>query len=353
MDGDELIECMDDPVVGLTGDGYVRSCNAAATELFDPERVVGEHVTEVFTPDADLAASYSDALAHYPDVGGVVEGGACHFDPEHRTIAAARERRDPRDDDPDVGVFVDGDLRYYHLTTPEPEDDEWELLVFRDITPVKRRERDLDFLKQVMTRILRHNLRNDLSVIGGYADAIADGVGTDHQELARVIKRKSDDLVATSEKARLIEKAIESDEQVTHDLQSVVADSLDRVRRANPDLDPTVTVSVPDVGIRAIAAFPRALTDVIENAVVYSGDGTVEITGSHHGAWVSLEVDDDGPGIPDGELETLTNRGESALVHGSGAGLWLIYTAVERSRGEISFDTEGGTTVRMHLPAAT
>lgn len=59
-----------------------------------------------------------------------------------------------------------------------------------------------------------------------------------------------------------------------------------------------------------------------------------------------------GPGIPDHELAALDRRGETDLTHGSGAGLWLLYTTVLESRGSVSFETEEGTTVRIRLPAS-
>ena len=66
-----------------------------------------------------------------------------------------------------------------------------------------------------------------------------------------------------------------------------------------------------------------------------------------------LGTDDNGPGIPETELATLTERGGTDLLHGSGAGLWLTYTVVEESGGHIASDTDGdGTTVRIRLPRA-
>jgi len=38
------------------------------------------------------------------------------------------------------------------------------------------------------------------------------------------------------------------------------------------------------------------------------------------------------------------------MTHASGAGLWLLYTVVHESGGEVAVDTESGTTVHIRLP---
>lgn len=63
-----------------------------------------------------------------------------------------------------------------------------------------------------------------------------------------------------------------------------------------------------------------------------------------HGA-VVLELTDDGPGIPQEELNILAQ-------HGSGAGLWMVDRIVEYSNATIEFSTDDGTTVRLRLDPA-
>jgi len=64
---------------------------------------------------------------------------------------------------------------------------------------------------------------------------------------------------------------------------------------------------------------------------------------------VLLEVSDDGPGIPQEELDVLTRHEETALEHGSGVGLWLIDRITQYSDASIAFDTESGTTIQLCL----
>jgi len=354
MDPAQLLEYIPDPAIAVDGADRLRAFNGAARELFDTDGdATGQAVSTLFTSSPDLAERYAETLGHYTDVGGIVEDGVRHFDVDHPTVAALLEGTDPEASDPDVGVLVDGRLQYFHVTESalaDPFDGSARLVVFREITDLKRRERDLDFLMQVVTRVLRHNLRNDLTVVRGYAETIEDRASDPVTGLAAEIDRKCQELVETSEKARLIQDVIDADSRVEFDLATVVADCLATLDHDDAEL----TVDVPSVDVAANPHLPRAIEDMIENGIVYSDDpARVEITATREDPWVVFSVADDGPGIPDDELETLTRRSESDLVHGSGAGLWLTYTVVEESGGEITYDTgEDGTTVRMRLPVA-
>lgn len=64
-----------------------------------------------------------------------------------------------------------------------------------------------------------------------------------------------------------------------------------------------------------------------------------------------IEVHDDGPDIPEMELDVLTADRETALEHGSGLGLWFIEWGVGSLGGSIDFEiTSEGTTAHLRLP---
>ena len=356
MTAAKFIDHVSDPMLALEGE-VVREANAPAQRLFgtDEATIEGSPLADLFPQRAGLADRYERVLTHYQDIGGVVEEETRHFDREHDTIAALLDGGDPTDRDPDIGIYRNGRLEYFHLTTScldaAPVDSD-RLVTFRDITSVKRRERDLDFLMQVLNRVLRHNLRNDLTVAQGYAATIAERGDDSVAEMAAQINDTCMDLVQTSEKARYIQQAIDASDAVSFDLDRILPECVDDATDDGPDA--TVETDVPAVTVEANPKLQRALTDVIENAVRYNDPPRrVEITSEHDGPWVYIAVADNGHGIPQTELDALTHRGETDLVHGSGAGLWLIYTVVEESGGEITFDTDGnGTTVRMRLPVA-
>ncbi len=350
-----LLDHMADPMVALCGSTITATNDPARTLLDAGETTLeGEDIETLFSPNSDLSERHTDTLQHYHDIAGVVEDGQRHFDRDHPAIACLLAGDDPETVDPDIGLLVDGSLEYYHLTTSQLVEADVEadrLVTFRKVTHLKDRERDLDFLMQVMTRVLRHNLRNDLTVARGYSATIEERVDDPVAGMAAKIRETCAKLVTTSEKARRIQRAITADSTAHFDLQRLVTDTIETVDDETPEAE--FSVDVPDLAVEGNPELPRALEDCIENGVLYSDAETprIAVSAESDGPWVCIEIEDNGPGIPENELEALTERGESELLHGSGAGLWLTYTVVEESGGNVTYDTDNeGTTVRMRLP---
>jgi signal transduction histidine kinase len=222
---------------------------------------------------------------------------------------------------------------------------------------------------EVMYRVLRHNLRNELSVVSTYADVIGDVTGDDRvAAAARSIRDAGDRLAHLSERARQIETALDADQEPTRvDLRRVVAEVVADLRESYPDVE--LATALPDEArVVALPSVRLAVETVCENACEHNDadeprvDVTVEAadrpatSDEADGAcgWVRLVVADNGPGLPEGERTAIREGRETALEHASGLGLWLTYWVVEGSDGELRFaDAEPrGTVVEVSLPRA-
>jgi len=100
----------------------------------------------------------------------------------------------------------------------------------------------------------------------------------------------------------------------------------------------------------------RALTNLIDNAVIYGGRARVTI--DERPGSIDILIDDDGPGIPDEHMETIFMpfyRVDAARAQGGGAGLGLsIAQAIVHGHGgtlQLENRSEGGLRARMSLPA--
>lgn len=351
-----LFDQVTDPVIALDGSGRVVDLNRAAYETFGvSEAILGGKGSVLFGTDEALASEYGELIGGSTEVAGVVAGQQRHFVADNPVFTDLREGNCPPEQT--VGLLLDGTVRYFRVSVSTLElapQYEGLLVVFRDITQSKEREQDLDILKQVLTRVLRHNLRNDVSAIQGYANAIASETAGSTQHNAERIVAMTNNLTETSETARRIEDVIDADERrrfhLEETLSDVIADSRERHPEATIEFD-----GLTDVTVSSNPQLKAALQEILDNAIVHSGsDPTVTVTGERTGRWYDIIVSDNGPGIPDHELETLQQGEETALVHGSGAGLWLIHLVVEDSNGDVSYETNGdGTTVRLRLPVAT
>ena len=209
---------------------------------------------------------------------------------------------------------------------------------------------------QVLNRVLRHDLKNDTNVIGGYADLLRDHVDAEGDEYLDIIDRKVETLTHLSDQAREIDVALHSDaEQATIDLSRLVERLCESLESSFPHA--TVTVSTPpEAVVSADELLESAVRNVLENAVVHNDRDrpVVEATvaAADDGRY-RIEVADDGPGIPAVERTVFTEARETALEHASGLGLWLVHWIVTESGGEVDIDTREprGTLVTMRLPA--
>ena len=317
------MEEMRDAVVTLDEDRRVADINPRAARLLDvsESQAVGVHARELFGDYPELVERFEDAL----------------------------------DVETEISITENGEQRYFHLDiTPVGRGADvvdGRLIVLRDITELKEREQELDLLKQVLSRVLRHNIRNDVTVVSGYAEELAAETEGRTAGMAQQILEKSDDIASRSRKAATIERVLTGDDTlVTLELSSLTESCVETIRTEFPDAEIALDVP-PECRVRGHEALEVALTNVIENAVVHS-DGTPRVSvGIECGAAAAtVTISDDGPGIPAAELSPLEHGEETQLSHSSGIGLWLVSLIVERSGGDVSFEnTDAGTTVRISL----
>ena len=220
----------------------------------------------------------------------------------------------------------------------------------RDVTERKRRER----LVSVLNRVLRHNLRNDMTVVRGYAQLLAEETEGTHSELATRIVETAGDLTEASEKARLLEDAAhEEPETEPVDLVPVAERVAERAR--TPDGEATITVEAPDCAMAlGTDRIERAIDELVENAVDHAGPApTVAVTVESDDEGVTVRVADDGPGLSEMERDVLASGNETQLSHGQGVGLWLVRWLVSQAGGSITaVDGDDGATIEIRLRAS-
>jgi PAS domain S-box-containing protein len=260
-----------------------------------------------------------------------------------------------------------GEQRCYDVSistiTGDSGDEVGRAVVMNDITDQKEKERalrereqELQTLKQVYSRILRHNIRNDMNVVRGNAEWIARHSDDGVENRADRIVETADDLASTSKKTHVVDKVVGTDsELVERDVQSLVRNSLMGIHQEFPDAD--VRTDVPeDLAVQGNTYLSAAIENAVENAIRHNNSDApvVEIRASDVGDVVELEIRDNGPGIPEQELEAIASGEETALVHTSGIGLWLIDWIVRNSGGEVDFSNdEDGLVIYVELAKAS
>ena len=239
----------------------------------------------------------------------------------------------------------DGEIRWLEAkgTTVDMNGEIRYVSINRDITERRHREQRLE----VFNRVLRHNLRNQLDVIRGHAEELTDQTEDDH---ADQIVRSVDKLAGIGRRARNIDRIISSDETLTSiDLSETLREAVDAVDPTQSDV--TVTTEFPEEARLRTSedSVTMAVECALENAVEHAAE-TVTIAIEDRPDECIITIEDDGPGIPEDELVPIEAATETRLQHGRGLGLWQLRWCVDNVNGELSFETDTGTTVRITVP---
>ncbi|TMT81382.1 PAS domain S-box protein [Haloterrigena sp. H1] len=205
-------------------------------------------------------------------------------------------------------------------------------------------------LSIVLNRVLRHNLRNDLTVIRGYTELITDQIN--NNDTAEILLSEIDGLMQLTQKARELEDVISASSDRQH---TEVGPFIEELSETIAQDYPNASISVEydeEIHASVLENFDRAIEELIRNAAKHSGDHptvTIEIELIPNA--VKIRIQDDGSGLPEQEAKVLTEGEETPLTHGSGLGLWLAHWIITSHDGSIDPDvTENGTTMTVSIP---
>jgi PAS domain S-box-containing protein len=228
------------------------------------------------------------------------------------------------------------------------------VVIGRDVTDQVLNEQRL----AVALRVLRHNLRNDLNVIRGWAESI-DGA-TNPATVREKIIGTVDKLLSMSEKTRRMAEVGEPTGRGPRPVDVVdrVRTIVDEFEGSHPDA--TIELELPeDAGVVRTEGYQleTALRNAIENAIEHNPAESpwVRVSIREASAGRAIVVEDDGPGLPENERLVLEEGYETPLEHGSGVGLWTIQWCLRDLGGSVRLRDRdpSGTEVILELPART
>ncbi|MCU4719109.1 PAS domain-containing sensor histidine kinase [Halapricum hydrolyticum] len=212
---------------------------------------------------------------------------------------------------------------------------------------------------ELFWRMLRHNLRNEATIIGGHVDRIeASAEAESVRDVLATVRSRVERLGRMAESVSEIEQAVsQTDTQrIRRHVTEAVRDTVERVTAAYPAANVTVTER-KEMWIHADDAFMHALTHALENAIVHSdaSEPVVEVTvgPSPNTGRVEIRIVDSNSPIPDNEIDALSGPADiQDTSHGSGVGLFVMKWCIESLGGEIKFDRSDsrGNTVYFYLP---
>lgn len=227
------------------------------------------------------------------------------------------------------------------------------IAINREITEKKRREQRLS----VLNRVLRHNLRNSATVLYGHAEELAQQTSGDVSELALALRDETRDLMRKGEIVREFDQLLrESNVMETVELSAVLHQRIGNVQRRADQTDLYIDIQ-PDLHVRSNSDLLAVIFDeLLENAIKHNSppDLTLTVKAQNVAEHIRVIISDDGSGIPQNELQAVTEGDETALTHTSGLGLWLAKWGTRHLGGtiEITSESTSGTKVILEFPQA-
>ncbi|WP_439025938.1 ATP-binding protein [Haloarchaeobius sp. DT45] len=256
----------------------------------------------------------------------------------------------------ETGVPVDGRFSEHgqHVVT-----------VLRNLAELREREREANELSEqleVLNRVLRHDIRNDMNVVLGWAGEleqyVEDPVGRTYLSH---IEEAVEHTVELTHEVRDLAEALTAGGTVPSkemDLAGVLENQVVKTRKKFPGATVSYTTDVSSVSVTANEMLASVFGNLLSNAVIHH-DGespTVDVSLTTDGDVATVRVADDGPGIPDTQKGLVFGRGEHDVDSpGTGIGLYLVDRLVHDYGGDVRIEDNDprGTVFVVDLPRKT
>jgi two-component system sensor histidine kinase KdpD len=245
------------------------------------------------------------------------------------------------------------------------------VLLVEDMDRVKRTV-ESDRLRSALLTSISHDLKTPLASVLGAASTMRDlssGL-TDAEKrdlLATVIdeSERLNRFIANLLDMTKLESGAIKPNSARHDIGEIVGSALRRAGKilVHHKVSLELVADLPMLELDAVL-FEQVLFNLLDNAAKYAAAAsTISINTSRDRNWVTLQVIDEGDGIPPGEQESVFDKFYRAqkgdhVRPGTGLGLAIARGFVEAMHGTITADNRTDRsgavlTIRLPIPAAS
>jgi signal transduction histidine kinase len=228
--------------------------------------------------------------------------------------------------------------------------------------------KQVESLKQNFISLMSHDLKTPVAKIAGLADIMLQQ-NKSNFDIAKNLKsiidstRELNNFITSILDLTKVESNKLHLDITSKDINDIVLQVVEQLKFEAGEKSVTVDCNLsPLYPIKIdVKLFQRVISNIIENAIKYSGKGSkISIKTWDDENWVSIEISDNGVGIPEDDLEHIFDKfyrvknDASHSIKGSGLGLFLVKYFVELLGGTIEASSiiGQGTTFKIQLKNA-
>jgi len=243
------------------------------------------------------------------------------------------------------------------------------LVIVRQGVAIKENRELVEHQRDNLIKSISHELRTPMTSVTGYTAVLADqwegidraeagGMVTIVNEQAQLVNRIVTDLVDLA-RGTLDFPHLETEPcdltKLILDAKTMVGNQLDGTTTIDTQLEPDLWVNGDQQRLTQV------IINLLTNAVRY-GNGNILVDTSEESGHVTVEIHDNGPGIPKRYEETIWDRFErgphryDAAIPGSGIGLPIARALTKAHGGTLTHQSSshlGGACFVLSLPATT
>jgi PAS domain S-box-containing protein len=347
----------------LDNDGRIASWNLGAERLkgYRADEIIGRSFADFYT-EADRREGVPTAALEHARAHGrwAAEGWRVRKDGSLFWASVLITRLVGADGTPKGFAKVTRDL------TDRKRNEDALLAVLEREREAAERLRELDRMRSDLVSTVAHDLRAPIGVAQSYLhllrsdwERIADD---DRREMIDRLAERVDVLAALADDVfdmvRIDAGRLELDLQ-PFDLGEVIDRVVVDARAAVAGVELAIDAEPQVFAVGDRLRTWQILTNLVSNAVKFAPAGTtVAVSAARIDGHVSVEVADEGPGIPDEQHEAIFERftrlPSAVNVPGSGLGLFIARSLADRQGGSLEVRSHAGegAVFELRLPAA-
>jgi signal transduction histidine kinase len=227
-------------------------------------------------------------------------------------------------------------------------------------------EQEASNIQKQFISMVSHEFRTPLAIVDGNAQIIERRIGDlSVEETKRRLKtiRSAVSRTVNMMEAVLSSNLLKTGKMDLHIEEFSVKDLISQLCHEQADLARSHRIvtdieSIPDILSLDRKILTLVITNLLANAVKYTSDDDpeIKISGWLDGTILTLEIKDNGVGIPEEELGRVFERffraSTSVGIPGSGVGLSLVNDLIQAHKGKIEIKSQvgQGTIVTLRLP---